>query len=131
VERAALAKEHGVCHTLLHCLTYRDPIVHTLLGVMHAWLEGVIQHHIQMLWGVRGIVAGIVSLEESTMKDPAGAEEVPLDLDASMDVDSDASTTCKPGKKSAAAKGPPRLLRPNPKGRRNYRSSPELVGGLG
>jgi hypothetical protein len=108
VERAALAKEHGVRHTPLHRLTYRDPIVHTLLGIMHAWLEGVIQHHIRMLWGVGGIVAGMASLNESATQYPAGEEEDPSESDASMDVDSDASTTRKPGKKPAAAKAPPR-----------------------
>ena len=41
-------KKHGVCWSSLHQLLYRDPVQHTVLGIMHNWLEGVLQHHAQL-----------------------------------------------------------------------------------
>jgi hypothetical protein len=71
-------------------LTYRDPVRHCVLGVMHNWLEGVLQHHARRLWGL-----GVDSLSDG---DPdvavdidAEAQMEPLDLalDDLMDLDAD------------------------------------------
>ncbi len=43
--RKEIYKEHGVRWSSLHGLPYGDAVCHTLLGIMHNWIEGVLQHH--------------------------------------------------------------------------------------
>lgn len=50
--RKEIFKEHGVRWSSLHGLPYGDPVRHTLLGIMHNWLEGVLQHHARVRWGI-------------------------------------------------------------------------------
>jgi hypothetical protein len=50
--RNALQKTTGVRWTPLHNLPYWDPVKHVVLGFMHNWLEGVLQHHLRALWGI-------------------------------------------------------------------------------
>ncbi len=50
--RNELEKTNGVRWTSLHRLQYWDPVKHVVLGYMHNWLEGVLQHHLRVLWGV-------------------------------------------------------------------------------
>jgi hypothetical protein len=45
----------------LHRLVYRDPVPHTMLGVMQNWLEGVLQYHVRWRWGI-GIASLALSL---------------------------------------------------------------------
>lgn len=47
-----LAKNNGVRWTPMHNLPQWDPVQHVVLGFMHNWLEGVVQHHLRMLWGI-------------------------------------------------------------------------------
>jgi len=54
-EQARLVKKNGVRWSSLHRLTYQDPVRHTLLGAMHNWDEGILQHHAQVKWGIGGI----------------------------------------------------------------------------
>jgi hypothetical protein len=42
----------GVRWTPLHRLPYWDPVKHVVLGFMHNWLEGILQHHLRALWGI-------------------------------------------------------------------------------
>lgn len=51
-ERNKLFKLHGVRWSSMNALTYRDPVKHTVLGVMHNWIEGVLQHHVRFRWGI-------------------------------------------------------------------------------
>ncbi len=51
-ERERLEGINGVRWTSLHRLTYWDPVRHVVLGFMHNWLEGVLEHHLCVLWGV-------------------------------------------------------------------------------
>jgi hypothetical protein len=51
-ERDALFAKYGVRWSSLHRLIYRDPVRHTMLGVMHNWIEGVLQHHARVKWGI-------------------------------------------------------------------------------
>jgi len=51
-KRHELFQKNGVRWSSLHRLTYRDPVRHTVLGVMHNWLEGILQHHARVLWGI-------------------------------------------------------------------------------
>ncbi|PPQ77156.1 hypothetical protein CVT24_009827 [Panaeolus cyanescens] len=52
VARKALFKKNGIRWSSLQQLTYRDPVKHTVLGVMHNWIEGVVQHHVRYKWGI-------------------------------------------------------------------------------
>ena len=51
-ERKAILKEHGVRWSALHRLPYGDSVQHTLLGIMHNWMLGILQHHVRVRWGV-------------------------------------------------------------------------------
>ncbi|POW15320.1 hypothetical protein PSTT_02183 [Puccinia striiformis] len=46
-----LRKKSGVRWSELNLLPYRDPVNHVALGVMHNWIEGVLQHHWRIRWG--------------------------------------------------------------------------------
>jgi hypothetical protein len=48
----AIFAEHGVRWAAPNRLTYRDPIRHLVLGIMHNWLEGVLQHHMRLKWRI-------------------------------------------------------------------------------
>ncbi|KIY61700.1 hypothetical protein CYLTODRAFT_477169 [Cylindrobasidium torrendii FP15055 ss-10] len=50
--RAELATKNGIRWTPLHRLPYWDPVLHVILGFMHNWLEGVLQHQLRTLWGI-------------------------------------------------------------------------------
>lgn len=50
--REEIFKQHGVRWSSLHRLPYGDPVRHTLLGIMHNWMEGVLQHHVRVRWGI-------------------------------------------------------------------------------
>ncbi|KAJ3511686.1 hypothetical protein NMY22_g15575 [Coprinellus aureogranulatus] len=51
-ERKAIFTKNGVRWTALHLLSYRDPVRHTVLGLMHNWIEGILQHHVRVYWGI-------------------------------------------------------------------------------
>ncbi|KAJ7137633.1 hypothetical protein C8R46DRAFT_1234485 [Mycena filopes] len=46
------AKETGVRFASLHLQPFWDPVKHTILGFMHNWLEGVLENHLRVLWGI-------------------------------------------------------------------------------
>jgi len=48
--RAILETANGVRWTSLFRLNYWDPTKHVVLGYMHNWLEGILQHHLRNLW---------------------------------------------------------------------------------
>jgi hypothetical protein len=50
-KRKRLFKESGVRFSAVQQLSYRDPVRHTVLGMMHNWLEGILQHHARVKWG--------------------------------------------------------------------------------
>ena len=52
VERNEIFDQHRVRWSSLHCLDYRDPVNHTVLGMMHNWIEGILQHHARVKWGI-------------------------------------------------------------------------------
>ncbi|KAJ7174176.1 hypothetical protein C8R43DRAFT_873624 [Mycena crocata] len=51
-EQNRLGKESGVRFTPVHDIPGWDPVWHVVLGFMHNWLEGVVQHHLRKLWGI-------------------------------------------------------------------------------
>jgi hypothetical protein len=69
--------ESGVCWSALHELPYGDPVHHTILGTMHNWLEGVLQHHVCIRWGI-GIVPSKTS-EDNKLDDLMTNTQHPLD----------------------------------------------------
>lgn len=76
--REEIFKEHGVRWSSLHRLPYGDPVRHTLLGIMHNWMEGVLQHHVRVRWGI-----GIKQSKSSEDVDGAVAALIPpLDMDS-------------------------------------------------
>jgi hypothetical protein len=54
--REELFQENGVRWSALHRLQYRDHINHCVLGIMHNWVEGVLQHHARVIWGIGAIL---------------------------------------------------------------------------
>ncbi|EPQ53429.1 hypothetical protein GLOTRDRAFT_44744 [Gloeophyllum trabeum ATCC 11539] len=78
--------ETGVRWSSLHKLSYRDPVRHTVLGVMHNWMEGVLQHHARRKWGI-GIEPGSSKDEDDSMLASASdINQEASDADA-MDID--------------------------------------------
>jgi hypothetical protein len=49
-----MVKQTGVQSSKLNQLPYWDPVKSVVLGVMHNWFEGVLQHHVQYQWGLNG-----------------------------------------------------------------------------
>ncbi|KAF7367760.1 hypothetical protein MSAN_00840000 [Mycena sanguinolenta] len=50
--RKEIFREHGCRWSSDKTLTYRDPVKHTVLGPMHNILEGILQHHCRLKWGI-------------------------------------------------------------------------------
>lgn len=50
--REAQGTATGVRWTPLYRLPYWDPVKHVVLGFMHNWLEGILEHHLRNLWGI-------------------------------------------------------------------------------
>jgi len=78
-QRTELFNRNGVRWSSLHQLFYQDPVKHTVLGIMHNWLEGVLQYHVRVKWGI-GTDAG---------QDPNTHQEVQIVDDMGMDLDED------------------------------------------
>lgn len=77
--RATLVKQTGVRYSALHRLSYRDHVGDIVLGVMHNWFEGVLQHHLRRRFGI-----GV----QPSKKEPAAAAPAttaPIDEDAIED----------------------------------------------
>jgi len=65
-QRTKLFQTSGVRFSAVQQLSYRDPVRHTVLGMMHNWLEGVLQHHARVKWGI----GGLTSKGTRTQKNP-------------------------------------------------------------
>jgi hypothetical protein len=66
--RKEIFDEHGVRWSSLHRLIYRDPVRHTVLGLMHNWIEGILQHHARCKWGI-GIVPSLKANQDGDDND--------------------------------------------------------------
>jgi len=87
-DRKAFFKKNGVRWSSLHRLTYRDPVQHTVLGVMHNWIEGILQHQARVKWGI-GIIPAAQGNENADEAISATPPSSPLpfnklDLDVEM-----------------------------------------------
>lgn len=50
-QKEVLMKETGVRWSEFNRLTYRNPVTHLPIGMMHNWFEGVLHHHFRYRWG--------------------------------------------------------------------------------
>ncbi|KAJ7150883.1 hypothetical protein C8R43DRAFT_887002 [Mycena crocata] len=50
--KETLAKISGVRWTPVHDVTGWNPVDYVTLGFMHNWLEGILQHHLRIFWGI-------------------------------------------------------------------------------
>ena len=88
--RHELFQKNGVRWSSFHRLSYRDPVKHTMLGVMHNWFEGVLQHQARVKWGI-----GIPTSHKAVRLDNNALDEEPVtrqppttsDPDAEFDMD--------------------------------------------
>ncbi|KAF8221802.1 hypothetical protein L208DRAFT_1325981, partial [Tricholoma matsutake] len=67
--KTAMTKETGVRWTPLHDLPYWDPVQYVILGFMHNFLEGILQYHLQVLWGIGQTKAAIKLLATLQLND--------------------------------------------------------------
>jgi hypothetical protein len=85
VRRKEIFNQHGVRWSSLHKLHYRDPVQHTVLGLMHNWIEGVLQHHARVKYGI-GVVTNpktddVEAKDEDSTTPPATPTGHELDID--------------------------------------------------
>ena len=70
-EKESRARETGVRWTPLHNMPYWNPVKHVLLGFMHNFLEGVLQHQLRVLWGIGRTKAAHKKIAEMEKDDTA------------------------------------------------------------
>jgi hypothetical protein len=51
-KRVKLQRKNGVRWCSVLILWYCDPVNDTILGFMHNWLQGVLEHQLQVLWEI-------------------------------------------------------------------------------
>ncbi|KAJ3735420.1 hypothetical protein DFJ43DRAFT_1151099 [Lentinula guzmanii] len=100
-KKEELHKTNGVQYSPTLELPYFDPIAHTVIGVMHNRLEGDLQHHLRVFWGIgrpdkrtKTGAEEMAEMQESKKEDEgeysetdseeAGSELEDLDLEASQ-----------------------------------------------
>ncbi|MBW0471430.1 hypothetical protein O181_011145 [Austropuccinia psidii MF-1] len=49
-QRKSIVKKTGIRWSALNRLPYWDPVANVVLGIMHNWFEGVLQHHFRRRW---------------------------------------------------------------------------------
>ena len=82
--REVQARETGVRWSPLHRLPYWDPVKHVVLGFMHNWLEGVLQHHLRVLWRIgppEELKKAVVELEKDEQWSQADSQESAEELE--------------------------------------------------
>lgn len=90
--RDTLFKASGVRYSALHRLAYRDTVEHNVLGIMHNWMEGILQHHLRRKWGVGAEIvrarqngSGRAQLSEHASVSVGGSIEDIEDLQKELD----------------------------------------------
>jgi hypothetical protein len=79
--RKEIYKDHGVRWSSLHGLPYGDAVRHTLLGVMHNWIEGLLQHHARIFWGIGAEPSKTSNHDNHTSAELAAVTHPLLDVD--------------------------------------------------
>ncbi|RDB22345.1 hypothetical protein Hypma_010543 [Hypsizygus marmoreus] len=108
VARNNQAKATGVRWTPLHSLPYWDPVKHVVLGFMHNWLEGILQHHLRTLWGIGQ------SEDETQKAKEIGKDEEWSDTDMSDSADELDDLSQEAADFAARPQTPPMSLSPSP-----------------
>ena len=75
---------NGVRWSLLHRLPYWDPVKHVVLGFMHNWLEGILQHHLRILWRIgvpEEVKKTVVELEKDEQWSQVDSQESAKELE--------------------------------------------------
>jgi hypothetical protein len=70
---------------LIHRLHYRDLVQHTVLGMMHNWIEGILQHHTHVKWGIGIVLAK--SQDGSVADDADNIASTPTGNDLDLNID--------------------------------------------
>ncbi|KAH8919158.1 hypothetical protein BT69DRAFT_1224570 [Atractiella rhizophila] len=85
-QREATFRKYGVRYSVLNLLRYRDPVRHTVLGVMRNVCEGLLQNHFRRQWGINAIMKqkGSNAGANTELPPPLGSDE---DDDISLDDD--------------------------------------------
>jgi len=82
--RKEIFDKHGVRWSSLNRLAYRDPVRHTVLGLMHNWIEGILQHHVRVRWGI-GIVPPVdEDVDDNRPSSPMSDTTEYLDIDSEI-----------------------------------------------
>lgn len=79
-KRAEIFKAHGCKWSSSHKLIYRDPVKHTVLGLMHNWLEGILQHHCRLKWGIGSDVSGAGQVADTDSDSDAELMDIDEDM---------------------------------------------------
>ncbi|KAJ6535734.1 hypothetical protein B0H19DRAFT_963643 [Mycena capillaripes] len=88
--RKAIFAQNGSRWSPFHAVTYHDPVKHTVLGPMHGWIEGILQHHCRLKWGI-GSDASTAGSTGAGAFDTASSSDSSSDSDVEMmDIDDNA-----------------------------------------
>jgi hypothetical protein len=90
-KRKQIFDQHGSRFSPLNKITYRDPVKQTVLGMMHNWLQGILQHHCRLKWGIgskvkAGGTSAFGTASDSDSESDVEPEKMDVDM---MDVDVD------------------------------------------
>ncbi|KAH7103232.1 hypothetical protein BKA62DRAFT_786352 [Auriculariales sp. MPI-PUGE-AT-0066] len=88
--RRILLRDSGVRNSPLHRLSYRDHVNHTVLGVMHNIMEGVLQHHARVKLGMTVSGSAAQSSNEDEPQPAVAAPSGTLRHETPMDIDENA-----------------------------------------
>jgi hypothetical protein len=83
-QRKELFSKHGIRWSSLYRLPYRDPVLHIVLGIMHNWMEGILQLQTRIKWGI-GNESSAIKL--NTSKDGDSALPISDNNISEIDVD--------------------------------------------
>lgn len=103
--KTALEAKNGVRWASFHEFLYWDPVKHVVLGLMHNTIEGVLGHHLRVLWGIgrqaakQKVADDLENEERFSESDASDASEDLVELpedftsdnDDTMDVDNESS----------------------------------------
>jgi len=83
--RAAHVKKTGMRWSEMHRLPYRDQLLCNILGMMHNWPIGILQHHARRKWGLD--IERANNSDDSFKSAPVSDNIMALDLDNDEDLE--------------------------------------------
>ncbi|KAJ7451523.1 hypothetical protein B0H11DRAFT_1927839 [Mycena galericulata] len=120
--KTALEAKNGVRWASFHDLPYWDPVKHVVLGLMHNTIQGVLGHHLRVLWGIgrqaakQKVADDLENEERFSESDASEASEDLLELpedftsdnEDTMDVDNEsgANSSANSGDESESSTTP-------------------------